>query len=219
MKLRSRLKSPDELGEDHDSTSAQAGDVSSQHSANDETSEDMMPQKLDGYRRRESRSKTPQMLHTNRTVEESRSPKLEDTRDATDSSQNTLVIVELDDRGYEGDAEIQFPDGYEDVDGTSDTSNTSILAHDGSDREGTLTEEMQRLQVQAASSRKFDRLQRKPSRARRHAVKRSHSDDSLSEVVSNTPPECSTPPQKRIRRRSKTLTRLTDPSSDAMDLG
>lgn len=227
-RVRGVGKPTTKLFDKEDSTSAQGGDVSSLPSATEEITDDMNIL----YTKRasilkERQAKLVQFLHP-RHAHERQNTKLSNEDNEVPPSTTFPEIVDLEDGGYDGDAEIQYPDAYEDIDNQSNKSRSSLLTLNGSSGDESLTGDMERLQfkhanfVSAGSARKHRR-----SFSGKHSTtnKRTYSEsfDSLSSDDIPNPVRLSSnsPAQKKARRRSQVAERCGDQNSqsgDEMDL-
>lgn len=231
-KLRSHLKAPSRLRGENDSTSTQEGDVSSQPSPTENVTEDVYmnvntQSAKPPTRYGTGRTKLSQFLYP-RNAENYKNEDAEaGDEDACNDRTELLEIVDLDDGGYEGDAESQYPDAYEDVDNKSDKSDVSVLTLESSARHKSLTEDMERLQVEGGSSTQSASQNCHSSTERRgdtHKRTYSESFDSLSsdEVIKHIQIPTNFPTQKRMRRRSRPTEQTHGPAQhdeDEMDLG
>ena len=217
------LPKPSITGQDKDdSTSAQGADVSSHPSATEDATD--CPNVRLGVRAFPSRAKRvkyPLHLHP-RHAESRPTSKSEDrpelfnvsVNDPANDSANESAdhthpltlepeVIDLDDGGYEGDAESHYPDAYEDVDNESDATGTSVATANASSEDESISQEMENLKVDSARHSRSESVKRyrKVTGKAHNRHKRTHSTsfDSLSSDsdVSHSTSSMRWPKQKR----------------------
>ena len=219
------------LRDDDDSTSGQFGDISSQHSALEEVhdgrEEDEQGLAVDAAKCiRAQRHRDDKRTRDQQTDGEDERCTTYREGESRVASQETLPeVYELEDGGYDADAEVQYPDGVEEPDSGDENMGASILTAEGSRTDpDALTEKLRHLRVKGAEGRASDEAAAAVFKEdnSRQVHKRSHSEsvESLSENSQRTADAASSPAQKRARihagHRRRNVERIED--GEAMDI-
>lgn len=146
----------------------------------------------------------------------------ESSRDQ-DGPQIRDVTEEYDD-GYEADAERTYPDGFEDPEGDEGEASASIAVEEGPSSQADLVKPFRKLRCEQRRSRTSRRHMRNVSGS--STLKRSHSEDSLTDRDEHTKSGTASPESSRKRpRQSKTPPNQVffemvsmPPSPNAMDV-
>ncbi|KAL9090797.1 MAG: hypothetical protein Q9159_001738 [Coniocarpon cinnabarinum] len=206
---------------DDDSTSAQYGDVSSQHSTVEETNDkpeteafgNSPPHLSPVDLQKRSHLALPRNRHGSSSCF---------SEEATPSQESMIEILDLEDGGYDGDAEVQYPDGFEEVESTADESEVSHLTLEEADDHDALTKKLRKLSVKAKKSRETSQNQQCSASVGQYTThKRTHSEsfDDLSEM--NDDHECdgaSSPPVQKRPRNYTSIGSQQITQDDVMDV-
>ena len=229
-RIRSGVKTH-EFRDGEGSTSDQGADVSSYYSATEDATDDTPTEQVNVLKVKLPRF--PQSLHPRSAPNyDSPRPSRQPDPERQIAPSTFPEIGDLEDGGYDGgydgDAEIQYPDDYEDVDNQSNKSRTSLLTLNGSSDNESLTEEMENLRFGSPSAQSHHRVLRKHYRWSSNESgnhKRTHSESfgSLSsgsafkDKSSKSNVAVHVPVQKRARRMSQNADQSGDNTLHSCD--
>ena len=208
---------------DDDSTSAQYGDVSSQYSPVEDVRKRSYGRQTENLSPRltpADKPKRPRIARL-RQRQTSISQQVQDAQTPPTSQEAAPEIVDLEDGGYDGDAEVQYPDGYEEPESTAEESDMSQLTLEQfNDDDDALAEKLRKLRVRDRKRRSTHPVSNPVPRHGSHRThKRTHSEsfDSLSDGEDEAQGHESVKPLPAPKRRRNQPTQSAPRETDAGD--